>query len=118
MIVNGFCKDVLQHLPMERVWVELERALGERDPDVFVSVLRECGALHALLPEVEQLFGVPQNAEHHPEIDTGVHLLMTLQQAAKLSDSTAVMMKRQPASANSARCSPRFNRCSTFAVKS
>lgn len=80
----------LQYLPTERVWVEMDRALGERDPDRFVSVLRECGALQALLPEVNALFGVPQNAEHHPEIDTGVHVLMTLQQAAMLSKSTAV----------------------------
>ena len=63
----------LAHLPAERVWVELERALGERNPEVFMRVLRECGALAELLPEVEALFGVPQTAEHHPEIDTGAH---------------------------------------------
>ena len=80
----------LQHLPIERIWVEMEKALGEKDPDVFVEVLRDCGALAALMPEVDALFGVPQNAEYHPEVDTGVHLLMTLQQAALLSESTAV----------------------------
>ncbi len=80
----------LQHLPTERVWVEMERALGERDPDVFIEVLRECGALAALLPEVDALFGVPQNAEHHPEIDTGIHVMMALRQAAAMSESTAV----------------------------
>ena len=80
----------LQHLPTERVWVEMEKALGERHPDVFVEVLRDCNALSALLPEVESLFGVPQNAEHHPEVDTGIHLLMTLRQAALLSPSTAM----------------------------
>ena len=80
----------LQDLPTERVWVEMERALGERDPDRFIRVLRDCGALQALLPEVDALFGIPQNAQHHPEIDTGVHVLMTLQQAALLSQSTAV----------------------------
>src|SRR5210317_1295764 len=62
----------LAHLPAERVWVELERALGERSPQVFVEVLRACNALAALLPEVDALFGVPQSPEHHPEIDTGV----------------------------------------------
>lgn len=80
----------LQHLSIERVWIEMDRALGERNPEVFFEVLRSCGALRALLPEVEALFGVPQNAEHHPEIDTGVHTLMVLQQAALLSPSTSV----------------------------
>ena len=80
----------LAHLPAERVWTEMERALGERNPDVFVEVLRECGALAELLPELEALFGVPQTAEHHPEIDSGVHTLMALQQAASLSQSTEV----------------------------
>jgi tRNA nucleotidyltransferase (CCA-adding enzyme) len=80
----------LAHLPAERVWVELERALGERSPQVFVEVLRACNALAALLPEVDALFGVPQSPEHHPEIDTGVHTLMALQQAAMLSPATDV----------------------------
>lgn len=80
----------LDHLPAERIWVELERALGENNPEVFVEVLRACGALQQLLPEVEALFGVPQNAQYHPEIDTGLHTLMTLQQAAQLSPATDV----------------------------
>jgi len=80
----------LDYLPAERVWVEMERALGERHPEVFIEVLRSCGALAALLPEVEALFGVPQVAQHHPEVDTGVHTLMVLQQAAKLSKETDV----------------------------
>lgn len=80
----------LQHLSIERVWVEMEKALGERNPDVFFEVLRSCGALASLLPELEALFGVPQNAEHHPEIDTGVHTMMVLQQATALSPSTTV----------------------------
>ncbi len=80
----------LAHLPPERVWVEMEKALGERNPEVFVQVLRDCGALAKLLPEVEALFGVPQPAAHHPEIDTGAHVLMCLQQAAALSPDTDV----------------------------
>lgn len=80
----------LGHLPAERIWLEMERALGERNPDVFIQVLRDCGALEKLLPEVEALFGVPQTAAHHPEIDTGVHTLMALQQAVKLSANTDV----------------------------
>lgn len=83
-------QDELAHLSMERVWLELERALGERNPQVFIEVLRECGALAKLMPELEALFGVPQNAEHHPEIDTGVHVLMTLQQAVRLTPATDV----------------------------
>ena len=80
----------LGHLSTERIWVEMERALGERNPEVFIQVLRDCGALEQLLPEVEALFGVPQTAAHHPEIDTGVHTLMALQQAVKLSANTEV----------------------------
>lgn len=80
----------LEHLPKERIWVEMEKALGERDADVFISVLRDCGALNKLLPEVEALFGVPQSAEHHPEIDTGEHVLMAMRQGAALAGSTAV----------------------------
>jgi len=80
----------LQHLPMERVWGEFERALGERDPDRFVLELRDCGALAALLPELDALFGVPQSPQYHPEIDTGVHTLMALQQAVRLSGAADV----------------------------
>ncbi|GAB3282196.1 multifunctional CCA addition/repair protein [Parahaliea aestuarii] len=80
----------LAHLPAERIWVETDRALGERNPEVFIEVLRNCGALAALLPEVDALFGVPQRAEYHPEIDSGIHTLMVLQQAARLSPDTAV----------------------------
>ena len=80
----------LAHLPAERIWIELDRALGERNPEVFIEVLRVCGALAAVLPEVEALFGVPQTEKHHPEIDSGVHTLMTLQQAVKLSDARDV----------------------------
>ncbi|NND66804.1 MAG: multifunctional CCA addition/repair protein [Halioglobus sp.] len=80
----------LNHLPGERIWNEMERALGERSPAIFIEVLRACGALKVLLPEVEALFGVPQNAQYHPEIDTGVHVQMCLEQAALLSKDTAV----------------------------
>jgi len=80
----------LAHLSIERVWREMERALGERNPEVFVCVLRDCGALAALLPEVEALFGVPQTPAYHPEIDTGVHTLMCLEQAVKLNAGTEV----------------------------
>ncbi|GAB5413366.1 MAG: fused tRNA nucleotidyltransferase/2',3'-cyclic phosphodiesterase/2' nucleotidase/phosphatase Cca [Congregibacter sp.] len=81
----------LTHLSIERIWVEMERALRERDPQVFIEVLQDCGALQALMPEVQALFGVPQRAEHHPEIDTGLHTLMVMQQAAKLRGSSRVV---------------------------
>lgn len=80
----------IDHLVRERIWKETERALGERSPDVFIQVLRDCGALARLMPELDRLFGVPQTAEHHPEIDTGIHTLMCLQQACKLSTNTQV----------------------------
>jgi len=79
----------LQHLAAERTWREIERAMVTSTPSVFVEVLRECGALQALLPEVEALFGIPQPEKHHPEIDTGTHLLMALDVAASLSDCAA-----------------------------
>jgi tRNA nucleotidyltransferase (CCA-adding enzyme) len=74
----------------ERVWQEMLKALGEHTPGRFVEVLRECGALARILPELDRLWGVPQPVEHHPEIDTGVHTLMVLAQACKLSDDTEV----------------------------
>ena len=74
----------------ERVWTETEKALGEPCPDVFISVLRECGALKVVYPEIDALFGVPQPAKWHPEIDTGVHQLMALREAVKSGGGVAV----------------------------
>ncbi|UTA47507.1 multifunctional CCA addition/repair protein [Simiduia sp. 21SJ11W-1] len=76
----------VDHLVAERVWKELERALGEPNPEVFIEVLRACGALARIMPELDCLWGVPQRPEYHPEVDTGVHTLMSLQQAVALSD--------------------------------
>lgn len=72
-------------LVAERVWQEFHKALGERNPEVFINVLRDCGALKVILPEIDTLFGVPQPIEYHPEIDTGIHTIMVLQQATLLS---------------------------------
>lgn len=80
----------MKHLVAERVWSELERALGEKQPAVFFEVLRACGAHAELFPEIEALFGVPQPEKHHPEIDTGVHTLLVLTQAARLSANVRV----------------------------
>ena len=79
----------LQHLAAERVWREIELAMKTDKPSVFVTVLRECGALEVLLPEVNVLFGIPQPEKYHPEIDTGVHLLMALDAAPDLCDNAA-----------------------------
>jgi tRNA nucleotidyltransferase (CCA-adding enzyme) len=74
----------------ERVWQEMQKALTEKTPSAFITALRECGALERILPELDCLWGIPQPEEHHPEIDTGVHTLMVLQQACKLSDDPQV----------------------------
>ena len=73
----------LSALTPERSWKEISRALMEPCPDVFIQVLRDCGALYVLLPEVDALFGIPQPVAHHPEIDTGVHVLSVLRQCAE-----------------------------------
>ena len=75
----------LAHLTAERVWKETESALLTRNPQVYFQVLRDCGALAVLFPELDNLYGVPAPAKWHPEIDTGVHALMTLAMAAQLS---------------------------------
>jgi tRNA nucleotidyltransferase (CCA-adding enzyme) len=77
-------------LVAERVWQESEKALAEPAPGAFFRVLRECGALARIYPEIDALFGVPQPARWHPEIDTGVHTLMVLDQASILSGDSKV----------------------------
>lgn len=69
----------------ERVWAECARALMEAHPEVFFQVLRDCGALKVIFPEVDALFGVPQPPAHHPEVDSGLHTLMALQQSARMA---------------------------------
>jgi len=75
----------LQSLTPERVWQETAKALGEQTPQAYFQLLYDTGALKALMPELAALWGVPQPPQWHPEIDTGVHTLMVLQQAAALS---------------------------------
>ncbi|ODN68079.1 multifunctional CCA addition/repair protein [Methylophaga muralis] len=86
MIANG----ELEHLVAERVWQELEKALLSEQPSLFFYCLREVGALKTLFPEIDRLFGVPQIPKWHPEVDTGVHVMLVLDQAARLSDDLAV----------------------------
>jgi tRNA nucleotidyltransferase (CCA-adding enzyme) len=80
----------VDHLVAERVWQELARGLMEDKPSRMFEVLRDCGALARLLPEVDRLWGVPQRADYHPEVDTGVHLMMVLDMSARLRTSLAV----------------------------
>ena len=86
MVSNG----EVDSLVAERVWQETSTALNEKSPEVFFEVLRDCGALKKLFPEIDQLWGVPQPEKHHPEIDTGIHTMMVLRQAAKLSSDPRV----------------------------
>ncbi|MEY3998554.1 MAG: hypothetical protein RLY60_1366, partial [Pseudomonadota bacterium] len=72
-------------LVSERVWQELAKGLMAKQPSRLLQVLRECGALHVLLPEADRLYGVAQPPEHHPEIDTGVHLEMVLDETARVN---------------------------------
>ncbi len=80
----------VDHLVPERVWQELARGLMENTPSRMFEVLRDCGALARLLPEVNALWGVPQRAEYHPEIDTGIHLMLVLDMSARLQTSLGV----------------------------
>lgn len=80
----------LDELSAERVWQETEKALTTAAPQIFFATLRHCGALAVVFPEIDRLFGVPQPAKWHPEIDTGIHTLLSLEQSARLSDDPVV----------------------------
>ena len=86
MVQAGEASDLVA----ERVWQEVARGLMEEQPSRMFEVLRACGALAVVLPEVDCLWGVPQRAEYHPEIDTGIHLMMVLDMAARLQAPLAV----------------------------
>ncbi len=81
MVIDG----EVDHLVPERVWAETRKALAEPRPSAFLQALRGCGALRVLFPEVDALYGVPQRAEYHPEVDTGVHVEMVVDMAARLA---------------------------------
>lgn len=78
------------HLVAERVWKEMSRALAEQSPHIFIQVLRDCGALARIMPEIDHLFGVPQPKRYHPEIDCGVHVLLVLKASAEISSNVDV----------------------------
>jgi len=81
----------VDHLVPERVWAETQKALSEAAPSAFLRSLRDCGALKVLFPEIDALYGVPQRAEFHPEIDTGIHTEMVADMAAKLAPGDALI---------------------------
>lgn len=81
----------LAHLTAERVWQELARALAAARPSAFLRTLHDCGALAVVLPEVDALYGVPQRAEYHPEVDSGVHTEMVCDMAARLAPGDALI---------------------------
>ena len=80
----------VDHLVAERVWQEMARGLMEAQPSRMFAVLRDCGALARLWPELDRLWGVPQSPEHHPEVDTGVHVMLVLDLAARSNASLPV----------------------------
>lgn len=86
MVMSG----ELETLVAERVWQETEAALATPSPQEFIKVLRQCGALAVVFPELDSLFGVPQTKKHYSEIDTGMHMLNCMEQITKLSDDSAV----------------------------
>ena len=85
----------LKTLTPERIWQEWNKSLATPNPQIFLSTLKECGALSVILPELDALFGVPQPEQWHPEIDTGIHTLLVAEQAAVLSESLVVRFAAQ-----------------------
>lgn len=85
----------LANLTPERVWLEWHKSLSSNDPQVFLSVLRQCGALAVIMPEIDALFGIPQPVKWHPEIDCGIHTLLVAKQAAVLSNDTIIRFAAQ-----------------------
>lgn len=86
MVQNGEVNVLVQ----ERIFKELEKALQEKNPEQFFLCLRECGALQIIFPEIDNLFGVPQTAKWHPEVDTGIHTMLVLQAIVKLSSDPRI----------------------------
>ncbi|WP_061014681.1 multifunctional CCA addition/repair protein [Photobacterium leiognathi] len=91
MVVSG----ELASLTPERVWKEWEKSLSSNDPQMFLTVLRQCGALAVVMPEIDALFGVPQPEKWHPEIDCGIHTLLVAKKAAELSADKTIRFAAQ-----------------------
>lgn len=89
-LIREICRtDEINHLTPERVWMETEKALETKNPEVFFQTLKDIDGLEKILPEIDNLFGVPQPEKWHPEIDTGIHTMLCLKQITKLSDQAS-----------------------------
>ena len=83
----------LQHLTTERVWLETEKALNEKNPEIYFETLHKTGALRVLFPEIDALYGVPNPVKHHPEVDSFIHTMLVLEQAVNLTENNPILNK-------------------------
>ena len=83
----------LQHLTVERVWLETEKALNEKNPEIYFETLHKTGALRVLFPEIDALYGVPNPVKHHPEVDSFIHTMLVLKQAVNLTENNPILNK-------------------------
>lgn len=83
----------LQHLTAERVWLETEKALNEKNPEIYFETLHKTGALRVLFPKIDALYGVPNPVKHHPEVDTFIHTMLVLKQAVNLTENNPILNK-------------------------
>ena len=81
----------LQHLTAERVWLETEKALNEKNPEIYFETLHKTGALRVLFPEIDALYGVPNPVKHHPEVDSFIHTMLVLKQAVNLTENNPIL---------------------------
>ena len=81
----------LQHLTVERVWLETEKALNEKNPEIYFETLHKTGALRVLFPEIDALYGVPNPVKHHPEVDSFIHTMLVLKQAVNLTENNPIL---------------------------
>ena len=83
----------LQHLTAERVWLETEKALNEKNPEIYFETLHKTGALSVLFPEIDALYGVPNPVKHHPEVDSFIHTMLVLKQSVNLTENNPILNK-------------------------
>ena len=83
----------LQHLTAERVWLETEKALNEKNPEIYFETLHKTGALRVLFPEIDALYGVPNPVKYHPEVDSFIHTMLVLKQAVNLTENNPILNK-------------------------
>lgn len=83
----------LQHLTAERIWLETEKALNEKNPEIYFETLHKTGALSVLFSEIDALYGVPNPVKHHPEVDSFIHTMLVLKQAVNLTENNPILNK-------------------------